>query len=217
MNWKEIIDEEKAKPYYQTLKKKVETAYASTSVYPPHEDIFNCFKMCPYESVKVVILGQDPYHQKNQAQGLSFSVNKGIKIPPSLVNIYKELQSDLDIPIAKHGSLVAWAKQGVLLLNAVLSVEDSKPNSHRGYGWEIFNDRIMQELNCSEKPIVFILWGKNAQEKEKWITNPQHLVLKSVHPSPLSAYQGFFGSRPFSKANAFLKENQRGEIDWHVE
>ncbi len=216
MEWKEIIDGERNKPYYLKLKEAVDHEYEIKHIYPPKKDIYNCFKLCPYNKVKVVILGQDPYHQPHQAQGLSFSVNKGIKIPPSLVNIYKELNDDLDIEPAPHGILVNWALQGVLLLNAVLSVEESRPNSHRHLGWEQFTDRIMQALNDAAHPIVFILWGRNAQEKAKWITNPKHLILKSAHPSPLSAYNGFFGSRPFSKCNDFLVAHGQTPIDWHV-
>ena len=217
MEWKDIIESEKMKPYYHELKSKVDYAYTKGNVYPPKQDLYNCFKLCPFNQVKVVILGQDPYHQPHQAQGLSFSVNKGIKIPPSLVNIFKELQEDIGIVPPTHGSLVSWAKQGVLLLNAVLSVEESRPNSHKGYGWEYFNDRIMQELNQVNRPLVFILWGKNAQEKERWLTNPKHLIIKSVHPSPLSAYGGFFGSHPFSKANSFLIKNGETAINWQVD
>lgn len=212
-----VVNEEKQKAYFKDLARYVNSRYLHSTVYPPKEKLFACFKVCNMEDVKVVILGQDPYHQKGQAMGLSFSVPKGIKIPPSLENIYKELGDDLQLPKPSHGDLTAWAKQGVLLMNTVLSVEDSNANCHKGKGWELFTDRIMMELNAYEKPLVFILWGKPAQEKARLITNPQHLLLKSVHPSPLSAYRGFFGSKPFSQANAFLARNNRDIIDWRIE
>lgn len=216
MDIEKIVTEEKQKEYFKKLAKYVNTRYIQTNVYPAKDKIFNALKLCNMEDVKVVIIGQDPYHQKGQAMGLSFSVPKGIKIPPSLVNIYQELHDDLGIEIAKHGDLTSWAKQGVLLLNTVLTVEDSKPNIHKGLGWEIFTDRILEELNKEEKPIVFLLWGKPAQSKERLITNPKHLILKSVHPSPLSAYRGFLGCRHFSKTNAFLVQNGRTPIDWRI-
>ncbi|MDF9824571.1 uracil-DNA glycosylase [Breznakia sp. PF5-3] len=216
MDIEAIVQEEKEKEYFKKLAKYINSRYINSTVYPPKEKLFACLKECDMNDVKVVILGQDPYHQKGQAMGLSFSVPKGVKVPPSLVNIYKELQDDLGVDLPNHGDLTSWTKQGVLLMNTVLSVEDSNANCHKGKGWEIFTDRIMRELNDYDKPLVFILWGKPAQEKARLIDNPKHLLLKSVHPSPLSAYRGFFGSKPFSKANTFLKANGRNEIDWRI-
>ncbi len=216
MNFTQLLEEEKQKPYFQLLQTFVNERYESTTVYPSKENLFACFDICPLEKVKVVILGQDPYHQKGQAMGLSFSVPKGVKIPPSLVNIYKELESDLCIVAPNHGDLTYWAQQGVLLLNTVLSVEDSKPNCHKNKGWEIFTDRIMSVLNESETPIVFILWGKPAQQKAKMIDESKHFCIKSVHPSPLSSYRGFFGSKPFSLANTFLEAQGIEKIDWRI-
>ncbi|MDQ0361349.1 uracil-DNA glycosylase [Breznakia pachnodae] len=217
MDIEKIVNEEKQKDYFKQLARFVNSRYINSTVYPPKEKLFACLKTCDMNDVKVVILGQDPYHQRGQAMGLSFSVPRGIKVPPSLVNIYQELHDDIGMDIPIHGDLTAWAKQGVLLLNTVLSVEDSNPNCHRGKGWEIFTDRIMSELNNYDKPLVFLLWGKPAQEKARLITNPKHLLLKTVHPSPLSAYRGFFGCRHFSQANAFLKQNGRTPIDWRIE
>lgn len=183
-------------------------------IYPSVEDCFNAFKLTPFEQVKLVILGQDPYHGPDQAHGLSFSVKPGIKVPPSLVNIYKELKQDLDIPIAAHGNLEAWAEQGVLLLNSVLSVEKSKANSHQGKGWETFTDKVFELLNNEHQGLVFMLWGSYAQKKGKAIDRDKHLVLESVHPSPLSAYRGFLGCQHFSLANKYLKKQGKTEIDW---
>lgn len=216
MDIEKIVNEEKQKAYFKQLATYVNSRYLVSEVYPPKDQLFACFKVCDMENVKVVILGQDPYHQKGQAMGLSFSVAKGVKIPPSLMNIYKELHDDLGVAMPTYGDLSGWAKQGVLLMNTVLSVEDSKANAHQGKGWEQFTDRIMMELNNYDKPLVFILWGKPAQTKAQLITNPKHLLLKSVHPSPLSAYRGFFGSKPFSKANQFLIDNYREPIDWSL-
>lgn len=216
MDFKQILLEEKQKPYFIDLMNFVNERYEQGIVYPSKENLFACFDACPLNEVKVVILGQDPYHQVNQAMGLSFSVPKGIKIPPSLVNIYKELESDLGITPCTHGNLMSWAKQGVLLMNTVLSVEDSSPNIHKNKGWEIFTDRIMEVLNESDTPIVFILWGKPAQLKAKKIDETKHLCLKSVHPSPLSSYRGFFGSKPFSQANKFLQEHGLSPIKWRI-
>ena len=189
--------------------------YSQRTIYPSMYDIFNALKYTSYENTKVVILGQDPYHEVGQAHGLSFSVKKGIKIPPSLVNIYKELNSDVGMIIPSHGELTSWAKQGVLLLNATLTVREGQANSHKDIGWAIFTDEIIKKLNLSSKPIVFILWGGNARSKKKYITNPHHLIIESAHPSPLSAYNGFFGSKPFSKANDFLIKNGLAPIDWN--
>lgn len=216
MNWTTIFKQEQEKAYYQSLEYFLKQEYQTKTIYPPYEELFTCFSLCPYQDVKVVILGQDPYHGAGQAHGLSFSVKKGVKIPASLRNIYKELQNDLGIQQPDHGCLEAWAKQGVLLMNAVMSVEEGKAGSHRNQGWEVFSDAIIQALNDHEHPIVFVLWGNWAKGKKKLICNPKHKVITSVHPSPLSAYQGFFGSKPFSQINHFLRENQLEEIDWRI-
>ncbi len=216
MNWEMFFEQEKKQAYYQNLMKFLDHAYEERVIYPPKDDLFSAFSYCPYETVKVVILGQDPYHQQNQAHGLSFSVRKGVKIPPSLRNIYKELNSDLGIVAPTHGCLIDWAKQGVFMINAIMSVEEGKAGSHRKKGWETFSDHVMDVLNAHVEPIVFVFWGNWAKEKASRITNPKHMVLCSAHPSPLSAFQGFFGSKPFSKINAFLKEHQRDEIDWRL-
>lgn len=216
MNWETFFKQEETKEYYAPLLAFLEEEYQNKTIYPPREELFSVFSWCPYEQVKVVILGQDPYHQQNQAHGLAFSVKKGVKIPPSLRNIYKELKSDVQIEAPSHGYLVDWAKQGVFMLNAIMSVEAGKAGSHRKKGWESFSDHVIEALNNHEQPIVFVLWGNWAQEKEALITNPKHLILKAPHPSPLSAYQGFFGTKPFSKINAFLCENGRTPIDWEI-
>ncbi|WP_250278029.1 uracil-DNA glycosylase [[Clostridium] colinum] len=216
-DWKNYLDEEFKKNYYLNLREKLKHDYKTKIVYPPMQDIFNALHYTSYEDTKVLILGQDPYHQKGQAHGLSFSVNKGIRIPPSLQNIYKELSTDLGLYIPNNGYLKKWAEQGVLLLNTTLTVIDSNPNSHKDIGWQIFTDKIIQVLNEKTSPVVFILWGNNAISKIPLITNHKHLILKSVHPSPLSASRGFFGSRPFSKTNQFLKQNGLKEIDWQIE
>lgn len=216
-DWKNYLDEEFTKEYYIKLRNRLKEDYKTKTVYPPMQDIFNALHYTSYKDTKVLILGQDPYHQKGQAHGLSFSVNKGIKIPPSLLNIYKELCSDLNLYMPNNGYLKKWADQGVLLLNATLTVIDSSPNSHKDIGWQIFTDKVIEVLNEKEEPMVFILWGNNAISKTKFITNKKHLVLTSVHPSPLSASRGFFGSKPFSKTNQFLRENNLKEIDWQIE
>ena len=190
--------------------------YNKKTIFPPQDYIFNALKLTSYENTKVVIVGQDPYHGVNQANGLSFSVQKGIKLPPSLQNIYKELENDLGIKPKSHGDLTNWAKQGVLMLNAVLTVEKDKAASHRNLGWEPFTDYIIKLLNKKEKPVVFILWGNFAKEKVKFINNPKHFIITSPHPSPFSAYSGFFGSKPFSKTNEFLKKNNLKEINWEL-
>lgn len=194
----------------------VKEKYATSVVYPPKDYVFNALKLTPYSNVKVVIVGQDPYHGEGEAHGLSFSVQKGVKIPPSLQNIYKELEADLGIKPAVYGDLTKWAEEGVLLLNAVLTVQKDKPASHRNLGWELLTDYIIKLLNEKEEPVVFILWGNFAKEKKKYITNPRHLVLTSPHPSPFSAASGFFGSRPFSKTNEFLIKNNLKPIDWDL-
>ena len=214
-DWADYLKEEYKKPYYRKLYQKVMDEYHTKLIFPPADDIFNAFHFTPVKDVKVVILGQDPYHGDGQAHGLSFSVKPGVEAPPSLVNIYKEIHDDLGLPIPNHGDLTYWAKQGVLLLNNVLTVERGKANSHKGLGWETFTLNIVRYLNEREKPLVFILWGKNAIEKKKYIDS-RHLVLTSVHPSPLSAYRGFFGSRPFSKTNEFLIKNGMTPIDWSI-
>ena len=216
MDFNKFLEHEKQQPYFKELMQFLDNRYCEATVYPPRDKLFSCFDKCDLKDIKVVIIGQDPYHQANQAMGMAFSVAKDVKVPPSLMNIYKELNSDLGLPIPTHGDLTSWTKQGVLLLNTVMSVEDSKPNCHRNKGWETFTDNVMEQLNNSDKPIVFLLWGKPAQTKAERINNPKHALIKSVHPSPLSAYRGFLGSKPFSKANDFLKANNRKPIDWRI-
>lgn len=216
MNFREIIDEERQQPYYKQLESFVNDEYSHKVIYPPRNRIFHCFNFKNYDDIKVVIIGQDPYHEVNQANGLAFSVAKGVRIPPSLVNIYKEAHSDVGIDIPSHGDLSDWAHQGVLLLNTVLTVEDGKANSHKGKGWEVFTDHIIEKMNEREKPLVFILWGRQAIDKEKMIDTSKHYVIKSVHPSPLSAHRGFFGSKPFSKTNSFLISKGIEPIDWRI-
>lgn len=215
--WDELLKDEFQKEYYIKLREFLKTEYFSRKIYPDMYDIFNSLKYTSYSDVKAVIIGQDPYHGAGQAHGLCFSVQKGTAIPPSLHNIYKELQSDLGIPPAGHGYLKKWAENGVLLMNAVLTVREGQANSHKGMGWEIFTDRVIELLNERDKPIVFLLWGGNAKQKGRLITNPRHLILQAAHPSPLSAYNGFFGCRHFSKANEFLEANGMEPIDWRVE
>ena len=216
-DWLLPLEEECHKEYYKNLYQKVKEAYNTTVVYPPADDIFNAFHRTPLSKVKVVILGQDPYHEPGQAHGLSFSVKPGIQIPPSLVNIYQELHDDLGCYIPDNGCLTKWAKQGVLLLNSVLTVRAHQAFSHAGFGWQTFTDAAIRAVNEQNRPIAFILWGRSAQDKSSMLNNPKHLVLKSPHPSPLSAYRGFFGSRPFSKVNHFLEENGVEPIDWQIE
>lgn len=215
-DWDGMLAAEFEKEYYGKLLAFLAEEYETHRIYPPQPDVFNALRYSPYADTKVVILGQDPYHQEGQAHGLCFSVNKGVKIPPSLGNIYKELQADLGIQPPQHGYLASWAQQGVLLLNAVLTVRDSQPNSHKGRGWEIFTDAVIKKLNEREKPMVFILWGANAKSKKALITNADHLILEGAHPSPLSAYNGFFGGRYFSIANRFLSLTGQSEIDWRL-
>lgn len=215
-DWDTILEKEFEKDYYKNLRIFLNNEYSNQTIFPPAKDIYNALRITPYNEVKVLILGQDPYHEENQAHGLAFSVNKGIQIPPSLLNIYKELNSDLNTYIPDNGYLIKWAKQGVLLLNTVLTVEAHKANSHKGKGWEILTDAIISSLNNKEY-MVYILWGRNARNKTKLITNPNHLILESAHPSPLSAYNGFFGSKPFSKTNEYLIKNNLSPIDWQIE
>ncbi len=214
-DWDNVLKGEFEKDYYLQIRKILKTEYFSRTIFPPMHDIFNALKYTPYSETKVVIIGQDPYHEIGQAHGLSFSVKRGIKIPPSLVNIYKELNSDIGMQIPTHGELTSWAKQGVLLLNATLTVREGQANSHRDIGWAIFTDEIIKKLAQSPNPIVFILWGANARSKKKYITSKNHLIIESAHPSPLSAYNGFFGSKPFSRANRFLVENGKTPINWN--
>ena len=215
-DWLEPLKPEFAKPYYAQLYKKVKEEYTTHQIFPPSDMIFHAFEVTPLEDVKVVILGQDPYHNDGQANGLCFSVREDIDIPPSLVNIYKELHSDLGCYIPDNGCLEKWAKQGVFLLNTVLTVRAHQAFSHRGIGWEQFTDAVIQTLNDQDRPIVYLLWGRPAQMKKAMLNNPKQLVLTAAHPSPLSAGRGFFGSRPFSRVNAFLREKGGEEIDWSL-
>ena len=215
--WLEALKDEFKKDYYKNLFAKVADEYKTHTIFPPADDIFNAFHYAPLNQVKVVILGQDPYHGVNQAHGLCFSVKPGVEIPPSLVNIYKELEDDLGCKIPHHGYLTKWAKQGVLMLNNVLTVRAHQANSHRGIGWEEFTDAAIRVLNQQDRPIVFILWGRPAQMKKSMLNNPKHLILEAPHPSPLSAYRGFFGCKHFSKTNEFLMKNKLLPIDWQIE
>lgn len=216
-DWLEPLNPEFRKPYYAELFQFVKEEYATKKVFPPADDIFNAFHLTPLHEVKVVILGQDPYHNDGQAHGLCFSVKPDVDVPPSLVNIYQELHDDLGCYIPNNGYLTKWAKQGVLMLNTVLTVRAHQANSHRGKGWEEFTDAAIRVLNEQDRPIVFILWGSPAQKKAAMLHNPKHLILKAPHPSPLSAFRGFFGSRPFSQTNEFLKKNGLEPIDWQIE
>ena len=216
-DWLKELEPEFQKPYYKKLFEFVKTEYNTSQVFPPADDIFNAFHLTPLNEVKVVILGQDPYHNVGQAHGLCFSVKPEVAVPPSLVNIYKELQADLGCYIPNNGYLIKWAQQGILMLNTVLTVRAHMANSHRGKGWEEFTDAAILALNKQDRPIVFILWGRPAQMKEKMLNNPNHLILKAAHPSPLSAHNGFFGSRPFSQTNTFLEQHGLAPIDWQIE
>ncbi len=216
-DWLEALRPEFSKPYYKSLYEFVNTEYRTQTVYPPSEDIFSALHLTPRAGVRVVILGQDPYHNEGQAHGLSFSVRPGTEIPPSLVNIFRELHDDIGCRIPNNGYLDGWARQGVLMLNTVLTVRAHQANSHHGMGWESFTDAIIRSVNDLDHPVVFMLWGRPAQTKQTLITNPMHLVLKAAHPSPLSAYRGFFGCRHFSKANEFLEKNGEMPIDWQIE
>lgn len=215
-SWDEILKDEFSGENYLKIREFLKDEYSHHVCYPSMYDIFNALKYTDYYAVKAVIIGQDPYHEEGQAHGLSFSVKKGVDIPPSLVNIYKELKSDLGISPAPHGCLESWAKQGVLLLNSVLTVRAHLANSHKNCGWQIFTDDIIKKLNERDTPIVFILWGANARSKKQYITNPIHYVIESAHPSPFSAYNGFFGSKPFSRTNEFLEKNGIAPIDWEI-
>ena len=213
-DWNEVIGGELEKPYFLELKRFLDHEYEVQTVYPDVQDIFNAFHFTSYANLKVVLLGQDPYHGPGQAHGLSFSVKPGIPAPPSLVNIFKELKDDMGIDIPKSGYLKRWADQGVLLLNTVMTVRGGEANSHKNKGWEVFTDQVIRAINAKEDPVVFWLWGKPAQDKAKLITNPHHIILRAPHPSPLSVYRGFYGSKPFSQTNAFLIQNKKAPIDW---
>ncbi len=216
-DWLQPLAPEFKKPYYRKLYSTVLHEYQSRQIFPDSRDIFNAFQFTPLQKVKVVILGQDPYHEPGQAHGLSFSVKPGVDIPPSLQNIYKELQDDLGCYIPNNGYLKKWADQGVMLLNTVLTVRAHQANSHQSIGWEEFTDAAIRILNEQDRPMVFLLWGRPAQSKKRMLNNPKHLILESAHPSPLSAYRGFFGSRPFSRTNDFLVKNGLEPIDWQIE
>lgn len=216
-DWLIPLKPEFGKPYYAKLYQTIREEYQTREIFPPADDIFNAFSYTPLGEVKAVILGQDPYHDVGQAHGLCFSVKPDVAIPPSLVNIYKELHEDCGCDIPNNGYLTKWAKQGVLLLNTVLTVRAHQANSHRGIGWEEFTDAAIRILNEQDRPIVFILWGKPAQMKKSMLNNPKHLILEAPHPSPLSAYRGFFGSKPFSKTNQFLETHGLSPIDWQIE
>lgn len=215
-SWRKVLHQEFEQPYFKELWDFVTEAYASRVVYPPQENIFNAFHLTPFEKVKVVILGQDPYHGPNQANGLSFSVKQGLVLPPSLRNIYKELADDVGVYNRLSGDLSPWATQGVLLLNAILTVEQKTPGAHQKKGWEQFTDRVIAALSEEREAIVFILWGSYAQKKGRHIDRTKHFVIETVHPSPLSVYRGFFGSKPFSTTNAFLKSKGQEPIDWYL-
>jgi uracil-DNA glycosylase len=215
-DWDEILASVWNSPGFHKFMSKVKKEYDSYTCYPEYNNIFNALKMTPYKNVKIVIIGQDPYHGEGEAHGLSFSVQKGVKLPPSLQNIFKELYDDLGIPPNTCGDLSSWAKEGVLLLNSILSVRKDCPLSHKDLGWQLLTDHIIKLINLKKEPVVFILWGSYARSKKVYITNPHHKIIESVHPSPLSAYNGFFGSHPFSKANNFLKENKIKEVDFRL-
>ncbi|MBM7646691.1 uracil-DNA glycosylase [Scopulibacillus daqui] len=215
-DWSDYLNEEFHKEYYLNLREFLKKEYSSKTIYPDMYDIYNALHYTSYDKTKVVILGQDPYHGPGQAHGLSFSVQPGVRQPPSLQNIFKELHNDIGCEIPNHGCLIEWAKQGVLLLNTVLTVRRGNPNSHKGMGWERFTDQVIRTLNERNKPVVFILWGRHAQAKQELITNRRHYIIKSPHPSPFSANRGFFGSRPFSKANAFLQSIGEEPVNWCI-
>lgn len=214
-DWDGILKDEWEKPYYRQLHNFLKEEYSTRRIYPDMHDIFNALKYTPFSDTKVCIIGQDPYHGPGQAHGLCFSVKKGVALPPSLVNIYKEITDDTGVAMPPYGELTGWARQGILLLNTVLTVRAGSPNSHKDKGWEIFTDRVISELNKKETPVVFLLWGANAERKARIITNPIHKKLITVHPSPLSAYRGFFGCRHFSKTNEILEQNGLSKIEWN--
>lgn len=214
-DWDDILKDEWEKPYYRQLHNFLKEEYSTRRIYPDMHDIFNALKYTSFSNTKVCIIGQDPYHGPGQARGLCFSVKKGVALPPSLVNIYKEITDDVGVAMPPYGDLTGWAKQGILLLNTVLTVRAGSPNSHKDKGWEIFTDRVISELNKKETPVVFLLWGANAERKARIITNPIHKKLITVHPSPLSAYRGFFGCCHFSKTNEILEQNGMSKIEWN--
>ncbi|WP_421382202.1 uracil-DNA glycosylase [Bacillus salacetis] len=216
-DWNDVLGEEMEKPYYVELQEFLEQEYSSEKIFPEKQNIFNALNSTAFNDVKVVLLGQDPYHGEGQAHGLSFSVGRDVKVPPSLRNIYKELHDDIGCDIPDHGNLSKWTEQGVLLLNTVLTVREGKAHSHKGKGWETFTDKVIEKLSNREKPLVFMLWGRPAQEKLKLIDNEKHFVIQSPHPSPFSARKGFFGSKPFSRTNQWLRKNGEEEIDWCIE
>ena len=216
-SWDKLLEEEFKKEYFNNLLEFVKNEYKNKVIYPKQNEVFNAFRYTSFENVKVVILGQDPYHGPNQAEGLSFSVSNEVLKPPSLKNIFKELESDLGIQFPEANSLIPWAKEGVLLLNAVLTVEEHLPTSHKDKGWETFTDNVIKLINTKKEPVVFILWGSYARNKKELITNPEHLIIESPHPSPFSARTGFFGSKPFSKTNEYLKSKGIKEVNWRVE
>lgn len=216
-NWDELLKNEFQKPYFKTLIEFIKKEYKTKTIYPKQNEVFNAFRYTNFDNVKVVILGQDPYHEPNQAEGLSFSVGNNVLKPPSLQNIFKELENDLLIQFPKHNSLKPWTKEGVLLLNAVLTVEEHKAASHKNKGWEQFTDEVIKIVNEKTTPVVFILWGSYARAKKSLITNKKHCIIESAHPSPLSAYNGFFGSKPFSRANEFLKKTGQTPVNWKIE
>lgn len=216
-SWHTALSDEFEKPYFTKLKSFLETERANHTIFPPEDDVFSAFSLTPYDEVRVFLLGQDPYHDDNQAHGLCFSVRPGIKPPPSLVNMYKELKEDLGYSIPNHGYLVPWAKQGMLMLNAVLTVRAHSPNSHKDQGWEQFTDAVIRKVNDKKEPVVFVLWGGYAQKKAKLIDASRHKVIQTAHPSPLSARNGFFGSKPYSKINELLREAGHPEINWKLE
>ena len=215
-DWQELLKDEFEKDYYKELKLKLDEEYKTKEIFPVEEELFSAFNLTQYKDVKVLILGQDPYHNNDQAHGLAFSVKEGIKIPPSLRNIYKELNSDLGIEIPNTGYLINWAKEGIMLLNTTLTVRAHTPMSHSKIGWEIFTDRVIELIDEKDEPVVFILWGNHAKSKKKLIKNEKHLIIESVHPSPLSASRGFFGTKPFSKTNEFLRKNGLQAPSWRV-
>ena len=217
--WQTRLQPELDKPYFAALMQRVDEAYRTGTVYPPRQELFAAFRLTPPERVRVVILGQDPYHEPGQANGLAFSVAPGVRLPPSLRNIYQELESDVGIAPAKDGDLTAWARQGVLLLNTVLTVESGRANSHKNFGWQRFTDAVLAACAALPQPVAFVLWGGQAQKKAPLLEGgaAPRLILQSAHPSPLSSYRGFFGSRPFSRINAFLRENGEAEIDWQID
>lgn len=216
-SWEDFLNEEFRKPYFQELSAFLKQEYATKTIYPPKKEVFSSFYFTDMDKVKVVILGQDPYHEPGQACGMCFAVKPGVQLPLSLQNIYKEIQDDLGIPMNyNNGYLVKWAQQGVLLINSVMTVEKGKANSHAGHGWEVFTNHVIRKINTLDQPVVYLLWGNNARQKRELITNPKHLILETVHPSPLSVYRGFFGCRHFSKANEYLKKNGAEPINWQM-